>query len=77
MSVRGDAPFNEFILRVAYSSTPNHLIRRNEVMADVGLPLPEPPPTEEEMHRVTAAAKREMLKVLRLRRAAALPEKKR
>ena len=58
----------EFILRVAYSRSPNHLVRCNEVMADVGLPCPDPPPTNEEMQHVTFAAKMALLKCLRERK---------
>jgi hypothetical protein len=58
----------EFILRVAWSSTPNHLIRRGEVMADVGLPPPDPPLTDAEMQQITFAAKMEALKCLRRRK---------
>ena len=59
----------EFILRVAWSCTPEHRIRRGEVMADVGLPCPEPPPTDAEMQAVTFAAKMALLKCLRKRKA--------
>jgi len=58
----------EFILRVAWSSAPNHFVRCNEVMADVGLPKPDPPPTDEEMQEVAFAAKMAMLKCLRKRK---------
>ena len=58
----------EFLLRVAWSQTPDHLIRRGEVMADVGLPPPDPPLTDAEMQKVAFAAKMEMIRCLRRRK---------
>jgi len=58
----------EFILRVAWSCTPDHRIRRGEVMADIGLPPPNPPLTNEEMQKITFAAKMETLRCLRRRK---------
>ena len=57
----------EFLLRVSWSAAPDHQVRRGEVMADVGLPCPEPPPSREEMQQVTYAAKVALLKCLRKR----------
>ena len=58
----------EFLIRVSWSCTPDHRIRRNEVMADIGLPPPDPPLTAAEMERVTFAAKLEVCRALRRRK---------
>ncbi len=58
----------DFLLRVAWSAKPDHLIRRGEVSADMGLELPDPPPTREEMEHVMLAAKGAMLKCIRARK---------
>lgn len=55
-------------MRVAWSCTPDHRVRRNEVMADVGLDPPDPPLTSEEMQKITYAAKMETLRCLRRRK---------
>jgi hypothetical protein len=58
----------EFLIRVSWSSTPDHQIRRGEVMADVGLNAPSSPLTSAEMQRITFAAKMETLRCLHERR---------
>ena len=64
---RGPA-FEEFLLRVSVSRGKDHNIRLSEVMADVGLSFPDPPPTNEEMQAVTFAAKMALLRELRKRK---------
>jgi hypothetical protein len=64
----GGTAIEEWLLRVSWSCTPDHLVRRGEVMADVGMPPPDPPMTEAEMQRVTHAAKMELLRCLRDRK---------
>lgn len=44
-----------------------HLMRRGEVIANLGLPPPSPPFTSDEMQKITFAAKMQALKCLRLR----------
>jgi hypothetical protein len=66
--------FNEFLLRVSWSCTPDHLIRRGEVSADVGLPPPEDPVTNEEMQHVMYAAKMELLRQLARRKKKPRPK---
>lgn len=63
-------PHEEFLIRVSWSCTPNHLIRRGEVMADTGLEPPNPPLTAAEMEKVTFEAKTQVLKCLSLRKKA-------
>ncbi len=58
----------EFLLRVSWSCYPHHLIRRGDVAADMGIAVPNPPPTGDELERVMFAAKMAMLKELRKRR---------
>lgn len=62
---------NEFMLRVSWSSLPDHLTRRGEVMADVGCPPPDPPLSDAEMQSVAFAAKMAIVKCLRARKAKA------
>lgn len=66
--VRPEKRPEEFILRVSWSRTPDHLVRRDEVMADVGTQPPDPPLTDMEMQRVTHAAKMELLRILQSRK---------
>ncbi len=58
----------EFLITVCFHRSPDHLIRRGSVMADMGFSCPDPPPTDDEMQAVTYAAKMAMIKVLRARK---------
>lgn len=66
---QGAIEMEEFLLRVAWSRAPDHQLRCGQVTADVGLPCPNPPSTNEEMQQVTYAAKMAMLKCLRRRKS--------
>lgn len=70
MSKKGEGPEHaeEFLISVCYHRSPEQRIRRGDVMADMGFPCPDPPPTDEEMQHVTFAAKMAMCKLLRLRK---------
>ena len=70
MARRGQGPKHaeEFLVSVCYHQSPEQRIRRGDVMADVGFPCPDPPPTDGEMQEVAFAAKMALIKVLRLRK---------
>lgn len=55
----------------AWSKDENsHLIRRGEVIADLGMPPPDPPFTDDEMQRIAFAAKGAAIKCVIARRRA-------
>ena len=60
----------EFLVSVCYHRSPEQRIRRGDVMADMGIPCPDPPPTDAEMQEVAFAAKMAMAKVLASRKRA-------
>lgn len=68
----------EFLLHVYWSGLDDggddgrgHLMQRGKVTCDMGLEnFPDPPPTDDEMQKVTFAAKMAMAKVLRERKRA-------
>lgn len=55
---------DEFLLHVYCSASPDHRLQRIKTMADVGVPFPDPPPTQREMEKVTFAAKMAMVRCL-------------
>ena len=57
----------EFLISVCYHRSPEQRIRRGDVMADMGIPCPDPPPTDVEMQDVAFAAKMALCRMLRLR----------
>jgi hypothetical protein len=65
--LKGD-PIEEFLIRVSWSCSPDHLIRRGEVMADVGVAPPNPPLTMAEMQEVAFATKMQVLRCLQARK---------
>jgi hypothetical protein len=67
-AVRTEHSPEEFLLRVSWSRTPNHLVRRGEVMADIGMPPPSDPLTPAEMEEITFAAKMATIRILRKRK---------
>jgi len=46
----------------------SHLVRRGEVIADLGMPPPDPPFTDDEMQRIAFAAKGAAIKCIMARK---------